>query len=323
VICFKISDTGIGISPEKIEGIFQPFEQLRDPRIKAEGTGLGLTISQTLVRMMGGDLHVTSTVGQGTTFWFELILPISDGRHIENGHRQERRIIGYKGPCCKVLVADDKPENRTLVIDMLAPLGFEILEADNGADALDKAQSYHPNVMLIDLVMPVLDGFEVIRRIRQLSALSDIIIISVSASVLQETQQASATVGTDDFLAKPINMDELLTKLHTHLHLEWEYEQNLSELKCGIPGVSGGNPQSPNSKPQTEIVPPPPEALSTLYQLTSTGKVIRLREHLEELIAAGSEHVAFGHMILDLARDVRLDEIEQILQEYMDVMRDA
>jgi PAS domain S-box-containing protein len=303
---FQISDTGIGIPSQKMEAIFQPFEQIRDPHKKREGTGLGLAISQTLVRMMGGELHVTSTVGQGATFWFDLNLPeVTDIS--KRATKLSHRITGYEGKPRTIVLADDKPENRALLIDMLAPLGFDVVEAVDGHDALDKAQTCHPDLLLIDLVMPRLDGFEVIRRIRQLpSPLSETIIISVSASVFQQTQQKSTVAGADDFLSKPVHIDELLEKFGEYLNLEWIYE-----------ALQGESQERLQPSERDKILPPPPKELSELYQLARTGNVIRLLEHLQKITASEPKFAAFGARLSQLADEFRLDEIEQFLQQYM------
>jgi two-component system sensor histidine kinase ChiS len=305
---FEVEDTGIGIPPQKIETIFQPFEQLHDTHRKTEGTGLGLAISQTLVRMMGSELQVTSTVGQGSTFWFDVHLPEVTDLTADTA-KISRHVVGYKGKPRTILLADDKPENRALIIDMLAPLGFDIVEAVNGHDALDKAQTCHPDLLLIDLVMPVLDGFEVIRRIRQLPApINEVVIISISASVFQETQQESTAAGANDFLGKPVHLEELLEKFQTHLNLEWTYEEPGEPQELIQPSV------------QEEIVPPPSEELLTLYQLVRTGDVIRLREHLQEFTASDPQFAAFGARISQLADAFRLDDIERFIQQYMEDM---
>jgi signal transduction histidine kinase/site-specific recombinase XerD/DNA-binding NarL/FixJ family response regulator len=333
VLRFSVEDTGIGIPPQKMDEIFQPFEQVRDIRNKTEGTGLGLAISRTLVRMMDSELQVTSTVGQGSTFWFEVRLPVIDGHHFETYSerirrrdqrsevRLDRRIIGYKGRRRTILLADDKPEARDLLLNILVPLGLEVIEAEDGHDALDKAQACHPDLVLVDLVMPVLDGFEVIRRIRQLPELDEVTVIAVSASVLRQTQEKSAAVGAADFLAKPIRVDELLDKLQTHLHLEWEYEDNILDFRFRVSDRQSSqfaihHPKR-SQRAQSEIIPPPLGDLSRLYQLARIGDVASLRERLDELTRSNPQIALFGASVSQLANELRLDEIEQFLQQYM------
>ncbi len=128
-------------------------------------------------------------------------------------------IVGYKGEKRKILLVDDNEKNRAVLKDMLLPLGFEIAEAINGQDALAKSTIFYPALIFMDLVMPVMDGVEATRQIRQISALEGIIVIGISASTLEAKRQMSLQAGCNDFLAKPIHIDELLECLQTHLRL--------------------------------------------------------------------------------------------------------
>jgi response regulator RpfG family c-di-GMP phosphodiesterase len=171
------------------------------------------------------------------------------------------------------------------------------------------------------LVMPVLDGFEVIRRIRQLPELDEVTVIAVSASVLRQTQEKSAAVGAADFLAKPIRVDELLDKLQTHLHLEWEYEDNILDFRFRVSDRQSSqfaihHPKR-SQRAQSEIIPPPLGDLSRLYQLARIGDVASLRERLDELTRSNPQIALFGASVSQLANELRLDEIEQFLQQYM------
>ena len=133
-------DTGIGIMPEQMEKIFLPFEQVGDVYRRAGGTGLGLAISRQLVQLMGGTLHVESQPGQGSTFWLELELPVT-AAEVDKPQAVVQNIIGYKGPPRKVLVADDKAHNRSVLLNILEPLGFEVVEARDGREGVAKARS--------------------------------------------------------------------------------------------------------------------------------------------------------------------------------------
>ncbi len=222
---FQVDDTGIGISPEDLEDIFHPFYSVKKSRAKSGGTGLGLAISQRLAHLMGSELHVKSAPRRGTAFWFDI-----DFSEAPEGEEQTEtvthNIVGFKGALCKILIADDTYENRVVLKEMLLPLGFGIIEAIDGFDVLAKAAQHHPDLILMDLMMPVLSGFEAIRHIRQMPGLSNVIVISVSATVFNQIQQESFRAGSDDFLAKPLRFDEVLEKLQRHLKLEWIYEES-------------------------------------------------------------------------------------------------
>ena len=163
---FEVRDTGSGIDVAELDTIFQPFEQVGDAQRRLGGTGLGLSISRQYVRRMGGDIQVESVLGQGSTFWFELEVPVVVA---ETATAMTRRIVtGYQGPRQIVLVVDDLAENRAMVADMLKPLGFEVVEAANGREALEIAQNLLPHLILMDIVMPEMDGLEATLHLRRL-----------------------------------------------------------------------------------------------------------------------------------------------------------
>ncbi len=209
-LVFEVEDTGIGIPAAQLERIFSPFEQVKRPGSSIEGTGLGLAISQRLIRIMGGELSVTSTVNTGSIFSFELLLPEAKSLR-EKDTPISRNIIGFKGnPPPKILIVDDNETNRMMVKDLLSSVGFDIVEAVNGEEALNKADEFCPDLILMDLIMPVRDGFETTRQLRQLPGMKDTIVIALSASVFEETRKQSLAAGCQAFLEKPVVEQELL-----------------------------------------------------------------------------------------------------------------
>jgi signal transduction histidine kinase/CheY-like chemotaxis protein len=235
---FQVEDTGIGIAPEQLEEIFLPFQQVGEPRRKIEGTGLGLTISRQLVQLMGGELKVKSTLGKGSVFWLDLDLA-EVSQQSDAANADERTIIGFVGSKRKVLVVDDQWQNRSVLVNLLEPLGFEVVEASDGLDGLNKACEFKPDLIFMDLVMTVMDGFEATRRLRMLPELNGVVVIAISASVFNFDRQQSREVGCDDFLPKPIREEDLLDRLQVHLGLEWVYEAD--ELNVGRLKVNSSN----------------------------------------------------------------------------------
>ncbi|MEC4674177.1 MAG: ATP-binding protein, partial [Nitrospirota bacterium] len=195
---FHVQDTGIGIASEHLEDIFLPFQQVADSRRQVEGTGLGLAITNKLVSLMGGTLHVESTPGKGSTFSFSISLLPSTG--FSTDHPTDRRkIIGLKNKPKRILVIDDKWENRSVLSNLLQRQGFTMVEATNGKEGLEIAQVLRPDVIFMDLVMPIMDGFEATKALRKISDFKKTPIIALSASAFGHTRQQSLEAGCDEF----------------------------------------------------------------------------------------------------------------------------
>ena len=223
LLAFEVQDTGLGILPEHLERLFQPFQQFGDAQRRRGGTGLGLAISRELVRLMGGDIRVTSEPGRGSIFAFELHLfatmaPVSIVA-------AQRIAVGYEGPRRRLLVVDDVAENRAMLLDMLRPLGFEMFEAENGEQGLEQAQALQPDAILMDNVMPVMDGLEATRRLRQLPTFRDLPIIAISASAAKSDEDNALAAGSTAFLPKPLREMDLLALLEQHLGVRVIYQE--------------------------------------------------------------------------------------------------
>ncbi len=218
-LAFTITDTGIGIAPQDQARLFRPFEQVSDARRRVNGAGLGLSISQALTRLMGSEIVVQSTVGQGSTFGFELELPVLDAPVPPPA--AARMPTGYLGPRRRVLVADDVPANRMMLSDMLQMLGFGVVEAENGEQALAQLAQAQPDLVLMDVVMPVMGGIEAMRRLRALPAFARLPVIAISASVTHEHGQACLAAGASAYLPKPVDALKLVEQIGTLLDLRW------------------------------------------------------------------------------------------------------
>jgi len=236
-IRFQVEDTGIGMKPEQLERIFLPFEQVSDRRRNEEGTGLGLAISQKIVEAMGSVIQVKSELGKGSVFWLDLILPIIESS-VEVNNVPTGAIAGFKGNKRQILVVDDRWENRSVMTNLLEPIGFEVITAEDGKTGLDQALTLRPDLMITDLIMPNMDGFTLIESIRQSPDLGDLPIIASSASVFLDDQNKSLEKGANDFLAKPVERDVLLYQLQKHLKLEWIYGEAPVGLELMIPDLA-------------------------------------------------------------------------------------
>ena len=220
---FKVIDTGIGIDPQNLTRIFQPFEQVDKYEVPEVGIGLGLSISKQLVELMGGELQVKSELGKGSTFWFDIVCPeIKVSSNVEAD--SVREIVGYKGDRLTLLVVDDVKTSRLLLQDILESLGFKVIVANNGQQGLQLALERQPDLILTDLFMPIKTGFSLIAELRQNNTFARIPIIAVSASSFEEIERHSRASGCNDFLEKPISDRQLLILLGKHLNLEWIYK---------------------------------------------------------------------------------------------------
>ncbi|MEP0871372.1 AAA family ATPase [Trichocoleus desertorum AS-A10] len=312
-IRFQIADSGIGIASDELEEIFQPFQQVGENSRKTEGTGLGLAISGQLVEMMGGTLQVQSTLGVGSTFWFDLELPETQAP-IEATTTSKGAIAAIKGDKRKILVVDDKPTNRAILVNLLEPLGFEMLEAVDGEDGLNKAQSFRPDAILIDLVMPNLDGFEATRRLRLMPVLQDTIVIAVSASVFEFDQQQSFKVGCNDFLPKPIREDALLQKLQAHLKLEWIYE-NANETGAPWKQDQPENNFIMSSLAAADFPTPPAEELAIFLDLVMRGDLRAIARRAIQLEESDPQLRPFTTHLKQLAKEFKGRQILEFLNQ--------
>ncbi len=219
-IRFEVVDTGHGISAQDLSKIFLPFEQ--SDLTRATGTGLGLTISQHLVKAMGGELQVKSRVNKGSCFWFDLDFSILQSIFQEDKSNLPE-IIGYKGRKQRILIVDDIAHIRSSWCSWLESVGFEVTAAQNGQQGLEIATAIQPDVIITDLIMPTMTGLEMTQHIKQLSLFQHSIIIIVSANATEEAREQSLQAGCDAFLLKPVDMNLLLNILKEKLKIEWLY----------------------------------------------------------------------------------------------------
>lgn len=218
---FSVSDTGIGIPQEHLHDIFTSFHQLHQTQDYIEGTGLGLAISGRLVGLLGGQLQVSSQLGTGSQFWFDLELTTAkDQQQNQPSPINNRTITGIKGDRQKILVTDDKIDNRTLLVDMLSPFDFDCREAIDGQDCIEQALSWKPDLILMGSRMPVMDGIETCQLIRANEKIKHIKIIAISANIYMHHRQRCLAAGVNDFLGKPLQLQQLLQMIVRHTGLE-------------------------------------------------------------------------------------------------------
>ena len=230
ILCFEVEDTGAGISEAEISTLFQPFVQTHSGRRSQEGTGLGLSISYNYVKIMGGQMSVTSKVGEGSTFRFYIPVRSLDLFSLNSPNKLLNRVIGIEGnQTYRILIAEDIRLNRQLLTRILSPLGFEVREVSNGEEAIAVWQSWSPHLIWMDVRMPILGGQEAASAIRELESMRNISasqkvqIIALTASLIDIREEDLFLHGFDGFLSKPFTEDKIFARMAEHLNLTYIY----------------------------------------------------------------------------------------------------
>ncbi|MEG3885846.1 ATP-binding protein [Microcoleus sp. herbarium19] len=300
---FRVRDTGVGISAAQLEKIFLPFEQVGDDARKSEGTGLGLAITQKIVEMMDSSISVQSELGAGSVFEFEISCPLAADWMHSSSFTKIGKIIGYSGSKKQILIVDDRWENRSVIVNLLSPLGFAMVEAENGREALEKLSKLMPDLIITDLSMPVVDGWEMLSQVRRSENFKNIPIIVSSASVYEIDRQQSLAAGGDDFLSKPVQAEELYVLLAKHLDLSWVYAETLTVLA--------------NSQEQAELemVLPPASELANLIEYARKGQMKGIEQELEKLSKSDAKYQPFVNQLNQLVQEFNIQKIRQFLQQ--------
>ncbi len=292
-IRFLVEDTGRGIPQNKYTTVFSAFGQVEQSSSDSDGTGLGLPICQSILNLMNSELHLESKVGQGSKFWFELdleeVYPQSCLLEIQSNAQP----LPTLSTSCKVLVVDDNKDNRILLVHHLQPLGFIIAEADNGQTGLAIAEEFRPDVILVDLLMPVMDGKEMIQRIRRHHLLRETVVLMISANI--QLILDPSDINYDGFIAKPIDLEQLLASLTEHLQIEWQ-----------IP--------TPELESTAALIFPPEAELRNLLELVNFGDMEALLEEIDLLEIRDSQYISLTKKMRQLAENCQQDRLERLLK---------
>ncbi|MEM6449962.1 MAG: ATP-binding protein [Cyanobacteria bacterium P01_D01_bin.105] len=224
-LTFAIADTGAGISPDELSQIFEAFSQTASGRQSQQGTGLGLAISKKFVELMGGQISVTSQVGEGTIFTFDIRADLASADSIEASLPTKQVVsLAPDQPTYRILVVDDRELNRQVLKDLLTPVGFEVREAQNGQIALTQWEAWKPHLIWMDMRMPVMDGYEATKQIRAHDKGHETTIIALTASTLEEEKTIVLAAGCNDFVRKPFRQGLIFNKMAEHLGVQYQYE---------------------------------------------------------------------------------------------------
>jgi len=221
---FSVIDTGTGISKSNQALIFKPFEQIRTAHTQAiKGTGLGLTISRSLAELMGGEISVSSTIGQGSTFNFRLML-FKLHKDPKEPEFNKFQVTGYSGRKQTILVVDDDINQRALMSALLEPIGFEVLLAENAQQGYILLEERDIDLLLLDVRMPQVNGWEMVKRLRESHYTMPVLMVSANARDAEYNLQAEGYHS--GYIAKPVNLDALLGKIAQLLDLHWCYKES-------------------------------------------------------------------------------------------------
>ena len=301
----EITDTGIGIAKDKLDAVFEPFTQLVSEGQPHEGTGLGLTITRQLVSLAHGRMGVESELGSGSTFWFEMAMPEVVGSKVAE-QIMEQAIVGYTGERKSILLVDDNIDNLALLVSLLEPLGFEIVTAENGLQALRLAVAQPPAMVILDLVMPEMDGLETVREMRRRQEMDGIPIIGISATVAGNGHRAEFAAVCNDFLGKPIRIEQLLEKIQTHLGIEW-----LTSQARKSPAAAG---EVEEEKP---FDLPPTEELEQLHDLAMRGDLRGIQAWATGIEQRDGRYGHFSKKLRELTGRFKIKTILALVKQAM------
>ncbi|MFM9266645.1 response regulator [Tychonema sp. BBK16] len=306
---FEVADTGPGISPCEIPTLFQPFVQTDTGRKSMQGTGLGLPISQQFIKIMGGDISVESKLGQGTNFTFNIQVDLAT-KSDEQEKYSNKQVIGLEADQqnYRILIVEDIIENRQLLIEILKPLGFETLEACNGEEGIAMHAIWKPHLILMDMLMPIMDGYKATRHIKQTPEGEGTIIIALTASAFEEQRQVIFSAGCDDFICKPFREEVLFEKIATHLKVRYIYEEE--KLSTSVPDLT-----PPKILTAEDLSVMPTDWLVNLYQAAicvDDSGILELIKQIPE------SEAALANALTDLVENFRIDIIIDLTQLYYD-----
>jgi CheY-like chemotaxis protein len=347
---FEVEDTGPGIAPEDIDIIFEAFTQTATGRKSIEGTGLGLPISRKFVQLMGGDITVSSTLGKGTIFKFDVEVSLSQTSDLQM-LQPTRRIIGIAAgqPEYRILVVDDATESRLLLMKLLASVGFSVREAANGQEALDQWKLFQPHLIWMDMRMPVMDGYEATKHIKTeqqqrwgdgkiLSASPSsirhpqtglppdaltpsspnpfrTIIIALTASAFEEERHLVLSIGCDDFVRKPFREQVIFEKMAQYLGVCYIYEEldplEPTEEFATKQGVRGKKLNSSFTLQPSSFQLMPSAWVNQLYQAVDSVDDEAIFHLLEQI---PPDHAPLATAIADLIKNFRYDRLIDLME---------
>lgn len=308
-LIFEVEDTGPGIAPSEVGNLFKAFVQTETGRRSQEGTGLGLSISKQFVQLMGGDITVNSVLGQGTVFRFNVQVELAEVSEIQT-QRTIRQVVGLEPDqeAYRILVVDDRWESRRILVHLLAPLGFEVQEAENGQEAVNIWSRWQPHLIWMDMRMPGIDGYEATRRIRSSTEGQGVAIIALTATVLDRQQSVTLAAGCNDFVSKPFRQEVIFEKMAEHLGVRYVYEEN-SPTKVESKNIDC---ISTNVKSlHKALAAMPVDWVSDMCRAALSAREKQILQLIEQI---PEEHVPLARALTQMVNNLQFDQIVSLTE---------
>ena len=317
-LVFEIEDTGVGIAPKEMDQLFEAFTQTASGQDVLAGTGLGLALSQRFVQLLGGDITVSSTVGKGSLFQFDIqvALPSDVSAIIKDRKSKTKNRVVSLAPgqrpvdsaAYRILVVEDREANRLLLVQLLTAVGFEVREAANGREAVAVWEAWKPHLIWMDVRMPVMDGYEATKRIKSLAGAKAPAIIALTAHAFEEERAAILAAGCDGFVRKPFREAEVFDQMAQHLGLHYVY-QDLA------PTELDGDVQPQVALTPSGLADLPADWVAELRHAAARGRDKHI-DGLIEQIQPDHAHVAEGLKVL--VYEFRFDRIMALTEPLVD-----
>ncbi|MBN3960914.1 PAS domain S-box protein [Nostoc sp. NMS8] len=311
---FEIRDTGRGIALEEMNNLFQPFVQTTSGIQTKEGTGLGLTISRQFVRLLGGDIHLTSQIGQGSTFSFDIQVNLAAAlKAIPKLNKGRVLKLAANQPSYRILVVDDRKENRDLIVQLLGSIGFEIQAANNGQEAIAIWHTWQPHLIWMDMRMPVMNGYDATKEIRarEKNTTTNLrtVIIALTASAFEEQQASILAAGCNDLVRKPFREQVIFEKIAEYLQVRYIYAEENSE---NLTNNNLENIQFSIVHLRSAITLMPTQWVTELNQAAIEVDAERIFQLIEQIPQA---HSVLAEKLANLVRSFCFDEIIDLTEE--------
>lgn len=306
---FEIEDTGLGIAPEEMNKLFEPFEQTKTGQKSQQGTGLGLPISRKFVQMMGGDITVSSTPELGSKFAFDIQISLPTPSEIKI-LKPQKKVIGLapNQPEYRILVVDDRADNCLVIERLLSPLGILVREARDGQEAIAVWEDWEPHLIWMDMQMPVMDGYEATRKIKAHPLGKQTVIVALTASAFEEERQTILGAGCDDFMRKPFDAKILFAKMEEILGVRYIYDESVEATLENDSEISG---VTSNQSVESQLGQMPPEWVEKISHAAHEccdDKILKLIEEMPREFAVAAQ------VLTTLVEDFLFDDIIELAQ---------